>query len=258
MPSAPDTVMGWEQVHAPAFGGETIEADGGATVIRSALRTLGWWVRDYAYAVVWQVRAFVSRTDPHGFLSGDRSPVVVLPGVYETWRFLEPLIRRLHDDGHPVHVIDPLGRNDRTVPVAARLVADYLEATDLQDAVLLAHSKGGLVGKYVMSLSGSGDRIAGMLAVAAPFAGSRYAKLMLLPSLRIFIPNDPTILALTREAAVNPRIVSVYGRFDPHIPGGSRLDGAKNVQLDTGGHFRILAHPRVFAEAQLLADGGEA
>ncbi|WP_235522540.1 MULTISPECIES: esterase/lipase family protein [unclassified Plantibacter] len=250
--------MAWEQVHAPAFGGETIEADGGATVIRSALRTLGWWIRDYGYAAVWQVRAFASRTDPHGFLSGDRSPVVVLPGVYETWRFLEPLIRRLHDDGHPVHVIDPLGRNDRTVPVAARLVADYLVATDLQDAVLLAHSKGGLVGKYVMSLGGSGDRITGMVAVAAPFAGSRYARLMLLPSLRIFVPNDPTILALAREAAVNPRIVSVYGRFDPHIPGGSRLDGAKNVQLDTGGHFRILAHPRVFAEARLLADGGDA
>ncbi len=258
VPGAPDTVMAWEQVHAPAFGGETIEADGGATVIRSALRTLGWWIRDYGYAAVWQVRAFASRTDPHGFLSGDRSPVVVLPGVYETWRFLEPLIRRLHDDGHPVHVIDPLGRNDRSVPVAARLVADYLVATDLQDAVLLAHSKGGLVGKYVMSLGGSGDRITGMVAVAAPFAGSRYARLMLLPSLRIFVPNDPTILALAREAAVNPRIVSVYGRFDPHIPGGSRLDGAKNVQLDTGGHFRILAHPRVFAEARLLADGGDA
>ena len=224
-------------------------------MIRSALRTLGWWARDYAYALVWQARAFVSRTDPHDFLSGDRSPIVVLPGVYETWRFLEPLIRRLHDDGHPVHVIDPLGRNDRSVPVAARLVADYLEANGLGDVVLLAHSKGGLVGKYVMSLGGGGARISGMLAVAAPFAGSRYARLMLLPSLRIFTPDDPTILALSREATVNPRIVSVYGRFDPHIPGGSRLDGAKNVELDTGGHFRILAHPRVFAEAQLLADG---
>ena len=224
-------------------------------MIRSTLRTLGWWARDYTYALVWQVRAFVSRTDPHDFLSGDRSPIVVLPGVYETWRFLEPLIRRLHDDGHPVHVIDPLGRNDRSVPVAARLVADYLEANGLGDVVLLAHSKGGLVGKYVMSLGGGGARIAGMLAVAAPFAGSRYARLMLLPSLRIFTPDDPTILALSREATVNPRIVSVYGRFDPHIPGGSRLDGAKNVELDTGGHFRILAHPRVFAEAQLLADG---
>uniref|UniRef100_UPI0031455BE1 esterase/lipase family protein n=1 Tax=Plantibacter sp. CFBP 8775 TaxID=2774038 RepID=UPI0031455BE1 len=227
-------------------------------MIRSALRTLGWWARDYAYALVWQLRAFVSRTDPHDFLSGDRSPIVVLPGVYETWRFLEPLIRRLHDDGHPVHVIDPLGRNDRSVPVAARLVADYLEANGLGDVVLLAHSKGGLVGKYVMSLGGGGARISGMLAVAAPFAGSRYARLMLLPSLRIFTPDDPTILALSREATVNPRIVSVYGRFDPHIPGGSRLDGAKNVELDTGGHFRILADPRVFAEAQLLADGRDA
>lgn len=227
-------------------------------MIRSALRTLGWWARDYAYALVWQLRAFVSRTDPHDFLSGDRSPIVVLPGVYETWRFLEPLIRRLHDDGHPVHVIDPLGRNDRAVPVAARLVADYLEANRLGDVVLLAHSKGGLVGKYVMSLGGGGARVSGMLAVAAPFAGSRYARLMILPSLRIFTPDDPTILALSREATVNPRIVSVYGRFDPHIPGGSRLDGAKNVELDTGGHFRILAHPRVFAEAQLLADGRDA
>ena len=223
-------------------------------MIRSALRTLGWWARDYAYALVWQVRAFVSRTDPHDFLSGDRSPIVVLPGVYETWRFLEPLIRRLHDDGHPVHVIDPLGRNDRSVPVAARLVADYLEANGLGDVVLLAHSKGGLVGKYVMSLGGGGARISGMLAVAAPFAGSRYARLMLLPSLRIFTPDDPTILALSREATVNPRIVSVYGRFDPHIPGGSRLDGAKNVELDTGGHFRILAHPRVLAELALLTE----
>lgn len=227
-------------------------------MIRSALRTLGWWARDYAYALVWQLRAFLSRTDPHDFLSGDRSPIVVLPGVYETWRFLEPLIRRLHHDGHPVHVIDPLGRNDRAVPVAARLVADYLEANGLGDVVLLAHSKGGLVGKYVMSLGGGGARISAMLAVAAPFAGSRYARFMLLPSLRIFTPDDPTILALSREATVNPRIVSVYGRFDPHIPGGSRLDGAKNVELDTGGHFRILAHPRVFAEAQLLADGRDA
>lgn len=224
-------------------------------MIRTVFRTLGWWARDYAYALVWQARAFVSRTDPHDFLSGHRSPIVVLPGVYETWRFLEPLIHRLHEDGHPVHVIDPLGRNDRKVPIAARLVADYLEANGLSEVVLLAHSKGGLVGKYVMSLGGGGARIAGMLAVAAPFSGSRYAKLMLVPSLRIFVPDDPTILALTREAAVNPRIVSVYGRFDPHIPGGSRLEGAKNVELDTGGHFRILAHPRVFAEARLLADG---
>jgi hypothetical protein len=46
----------------------------------------------------------------------------------------------------------------------------------------------------------------------------------------------------------------VYGRFDPHIPEGSELVGAKNVRLETGGHFRILAHPRVLAELAVLAD----
>lgn len=32
------------------------------------------------------------------------------------------------------------------------------------------------------------------------------------------------------------------------------LPGAKNVELDTGGHFRILAHPRVMAEVAALAE----
>ena len=44
---------------------------------------------------------------------------------------------------------------------------------------------------------------------------------------------------------VNRRIVSVYGLFDPHIPGGSHLEGARNVQLGTRGHFLPLSDPRV-------------
>jgi len=216
-------------------------------------REIGWWVRDYAYAVAWQVRALCSRTDPESFRSGTRRPIVVVPGVYETWRFLEPLIAHAHAGGHPVHVIDPLRYNDRPVPEAAERVAEYLVQHDLHDVVLLAHSKGGLVGKHLMVLGDDTWRVASMLAVATPFAGSSYARILLLPSLRIFSPNDVTILALGREARVNAHIVSVFGAFDPHIPGGSRLEGAKNVRLDTGGHFRILAHPRVFAELELLA-----
>ncbi len=92
-----------------------------------------------------------------------------------------------------------------------------------------------------------------MLAVATPFGGSVYARFMLAPSLRIFAPGNATIRALDLEEAVNARIVSVYGSFDPHIPARSELAGAKNVELDTGGHFRILANPRVLAEFAALA-----
>jgi pimeloyl-ACP methyl ester carboxylesterase len=217
------------------------------------LRALQWWAEDYAYAAVWQGRALFSRVDPVTFLEGDKSPIVIIPGIYETWKFLQPLIEALHDRGHPVHVLELLHRNSRPVIQAAEQVATYLDEQDLRRVVIVAHSKGGLVGKYVMAMSSEAFRVDSMLAVATPFDGSRYARFMIAPSLRIFSPADATLLALSREEAVNARIVSVYGRFDPHIPGGSFLAGAKNVELDTGGHFRILAHPRVQAELAQLA-----
>jgi pimeloyl-ACP methyl ester carboxylesterase len=167
---------------------------------------------------------------------------------------MQPLIEVLHERGHPIHVVDLLRRNQRPVVEMAERVTEYLEAHDLTDVVLMAHSKGGLVGKQAMAFGAAGRRVRGMLAVATPFGGSSYARLMLLaPTLRIFSPRNATIIALARETAVNERIVSVYGRFDPHIPEGSELVGAKNVRLETGGHFRILAHPRVLAELAVLA-----
>jgi pimeloyl-ACP methyl ester carboxylesterase len=217
------------------------------------MRILGWWVRDYAYAAVWQCRAVLNRTDPASFLGGDLAPIVVLPGIYETWKFMQPTIAALHERGHPVHVIDLLRRNSRPVVEMAERVSDYLEAHDLHDVVLVAHSKGGLVGKQAMAFGPSVPRIRAMLAVATPFGGSRYADLMFAPSLRLFSPHDKTILALALATEVNARIVSIYGEFDPHIPGGSELPGAKNVRLDTGGHFRVLADPRVMAELVVLA-----
>ena len=201
----------------------------------------GWWARDYAYAVGRQLRSAVSRVSPDEFLSGTGRPVVVIPGIYEDWRFMLPLIRELHEAGHPVHVVTVLQRNRLAVPDAAALIADYLHRRDLRDTVFVAHSKGGLIGKYTMMSLDQTRRITRMVAVCSPFLGSRYASYMLLPSLRALSPRNAVTLQLSREQSVNERITSVYGLFDPHIPEGSVLPGARNVQLDTGGHFRILA-----------------
>lgn len=218
----------------------------------SLLRRVGWWARDYAYAGIWQARAFLTRTDASTFRTGTKTPILVIPGVYESWKFVQPLIEQLHDAGHPVHVVDQLRHNRRPVMEMAEHVDAYLDEHDLTDVVLVAHSKGGLVGKQVM-IGASGDRIRGMVAIATPFGGSRYAQLMWLPTLRIFAPRNATIVALGLESAANASIVSIYGEFDPHIPERSELLGATNIMLDTGGHFRILVHPRVLAEVLKLA-----
>ena len=38
-----------------------------------------WWVQDYAYAAVWQVRAVTSPRDPDRYLGGTGRPVLVIP-----------------------------------------------------------------------------------------------------------------------------------------------------------------------------------
>jgi pimeloyl-ACP methyl ester carboxylesterase len=182
----------------------------------------------------------VSRVQPGSFHQGHRTPVLIIPGVYENWQFMMPLIRSIHDAGHPVHVVTVLQRNKLDVPVAARLVAQHLEEAGLRDAAIVAHSKGGLIGKYAMLNLDPEGRISRMITVCTPFSGSRYAKYMLLPSLRIFSPSNALTLQLAREEAINSRITSIYGPFDPHIPEGSVLPGATNIELPTAGHFRIL------------------
>ncbi|WP_279367786.1 esterase/lipase family protein [Microbacterium testaceum] len=222
--------------------------------VRAAARDAGWWAQDYVYAVRAQARALRDRGAPDSLAAGEGTPIVLLPGIYETWRFMEPLARALHDRGHPVHVVTELGGNRRPIVESAGRVAELLIARGLDDVLLVAHSKGGLIGKHVMAFSPAGARVRGMVAVATPFGGSRYSRLMPTPSLRAFASGDATMRALAASADVNTRIVSIFGPFDPHIPEGSELAGARNIVLARGGHFRVLEDPRVIAEVLRAAE----
>ncbi len=203
------------------------------------------WLLDYRYAVVHQVEAILDRTDPAKYREqGTRRPIVLLPGVWETWHFLKPLADHLHRAGHPVHVLAKLGWNGGTVDAAATLTVEHLREHDLTDAVIVAHSKGGLIGKAAMLDAADGGRIRAMVAVSTPFSGSIYARYAPIRTIRAFSPRDPTTLRLAANQEVNSRITSIYGAFDPHIPGGSELPGATNVRVPLGGHFRVLADPR--------------
>ncbi|MGO4534680.1 esterase/lipase family protein [Leifsonia sp. 2MCAF36] len=216
---------------------------------RTLLRRAGVVVLDYLYAGRHQLRAAFDRSTPETLVDGggDRAPVVLIPGIFETWRFLRPLAQHIHGSGHPVHVVTALERNRMSVAEAAGLVTRHLDEHDLTGVVIVAHSKGGLVAKYLMGLPDSGARIRSAVTVSTPYAGSSLARLVPLPSLRPLVPNTPGLVRLALNRAVNAQIVSVWGWFDPHIPEGSRLEGARNIELDVGGHFRILARPELLA-----------
>jgi pimeloyl-ACP methyl ester carboxylesterase len=181
-------------------------------------------------------------------LTGSKRPVLLLPGVYETWHFLETAGRRMHELGHPVHIVPDFGRNLRPIAEMARLAIAYLVENELTDVTIIAHSKGGLIGKTLMISEASRARIRSMVAINSPFAGSDYAHLLPIRTLREFVPTHETIVTLARAAEVNHRITSIYSSWDPIIPNGSVLDGATNIELPVTGHFRILDRPALLAE----------
>ena len=187
------------------------------------------------------------RAVPAGYAEGTGRAVVILPGVYETWHFLRPIADELNRRGHPVHVVHAMGINRDPIPETAALVARELAALDLRGVALVAHSKGGLIGKHLLAYDDPDGRVDRLIAVATPFGGSRLARYAVGSTLRAFLPGDPVIRSLSDERAVNARITSIYPRFDPNIPEGSRLDGATNVEIPLWGHFRILTAAEALA-----------
>lgn len=218
--------------------------------MRRLLRNaINWWL-DYAYVGWWQVVGFLFRIDPERYARGrdGMAPVVILPGIYERWQFLHAVVVRLHEAGHPVHVVTTLGYNRGDVVRMSRLARAYLESADLRGAVLVAHSKGGLIGKHLMAFDDPEGRVASMVAINTPFGGSRYARFFPGRAIRAFVPTHETLLALAKSKEINPRITSIFSDFDPHIPEGSALVDARNIRMDVGGHFRVLADRAVLDE----------
>ena len=212
----------------------------------TARERLWGWVLDYAFVTYWMLHALSARSRPDELLRPDLapgSPVLLIPGVFESWRFMQPVAGHLFRSGHPVHVLDKLGYNTGAIPQMAQVVTDYLADRDLRDVTVIAHSKGGLIGKYACADPATLSRVRHLITVNTPFSGSRYAYLFLLPSVRMFTPTSSMIRQLEASSAINGRISSLYSVFDPHIPETGHLRGAENILLGTIGHFRPLGDP---------------
>ncbi|MCJ1695147.1 alpha/beta hydrolase [Rathayibacter caricis] len=205
------------------------------------------YLRDYRYAYGSRFAHLRDGWDVSHYSDGDRAPVLLIPGVYETWQFLRPVADRLNGAGHPIHVLPALGHNTRPIVASAALGQQYLREHDLRDVVVVAHSKGGLIGKHMMVVDDLQERrIDRMIAVSTPFTGSPLARIAPARALREFDPHRPVIRTLLAERDADARITSIYGMRDQYIPGGSRLVGAReNIAVSVVGHFALLSHPKV-------------
>lgn len=207
-------------------------------------------IGDYFFAVRKHIEAFVFPNSPDRYMKNaeaGKRPVILIPGVFEKWNFIKDVADELSARGHPIYVLDNnLGYNTKDIPGTAKLVRNLIDDKDLKDVVILAHSKGGLIGKYALAFYNKNERIKKMIAVATPFGGSKIVRFFPYKVLnRSPISND--IKLLQEKGDVNDKITSIFGVFDNHVwPLDScRLEGAKNIQLNIFGHHKILANKDV-------------
>lgn len=217
---------------------------------RAASGALDWavGVRDLALAAFPRAE----RAGTPGPFRCARLPVVVLPGILENPRYLWGMAAFLRSAGHPVTPVRSLGMNLAPLDVSVERVYAQLADDRVRGAVVVAHSKGGLIGKAMLLDPRSDGVLVGMVAIATPFSGSllwpmaqRSAAVRSSP-LALFDPEDAELAALRSRDGANARIVSLAPSHDQVVPAGSHLEGATNVTLPVSGHFRAVRDPRTW------------
>lgn len=204
---------------------------------------------DYGYMIRGAVISVVFRAPPKHYLGHvveNKNPIVIIPGIFERWSFMKPLGDKLSLLGHPVYIVPKIGYNILNIPVSAGILRKVVEKIELEyphrKVIFVAHSKGGLIGKYFLSHFDIKKRVLGMVSIATPYTGSAMASLISVQPLRELRGDSKLIADLQKKTNVNHKIISLCPEYDNHVwaKDGSRLEGAHNVILPVHGHHRVL------------------
>ena len=214
-------------------------------------------VADYTYVARSRLRWWRYGPKPPVPLDGAEglAPVLLIPGVFETWHYLKPLHDALRARGHAVHAVPELGFNRHPIAEMAAMLAAYVEHRDLRDIVIVAHSKGGLIGTLLLRddelavAEGAARRFSHMISLNTPYAGSPLSRYAIGPW-REFRPTLPVIAEVGAARAAHARTHVLRSAYDQYVPVESALltGAAENVELPHVGHFRLLGLPSVIDE----------
>lgn len=210
------------------------------------------WIIDTAHFVHNATLMYVRHTPPKHYLNyviEGKVAVILLPGIFGRWAFLKPLGDYISLQGHPVYIVPKLGNNLHDIPASSKLVAELMEEQRLTEVIIVAHSKGGLIGKYLMLHDDPRDTVDGLVAIATPFSGSELAELVPHYSAKEMKVDSELITYLTKHTEVDKKIISILPEYDNIIwhAKGSFLEGAlDNIVVKSRGHQRLLRDKAVW------------
>lgn len=217
------------------------------------------WIIDYYY-LLYGILLMLTHKNPPGhyldFVVKGKSPIILIPGISNKWGFLKHLGDSISRKGHPVYIVDKLKFNLFDIKTSAEIVKEIIDKNNLKKAIIVGHSKGGLIGKYLLIHGNKDEKVKGLIAIATPFSGSRLAKRSLRKSFKELVPESKIIKDLNSNKEVNSKIISIMPEFDNHVSHekGSYLEGAINIKVPTKGHHKIVFDKNVIKRIADLID----
>lgn len=179
---------------------------------------------------------------PENWQNGDKGSVILFYGLNGHWTDLRTIGIHLNKMGYKIIVINYNSRN--SLQNISDTFVNYINQNNLNNIVLLAHSKGGLVARNLYENSTLKYRISKCILISTPNNGTVIGYLGAI-SLNELKPNSKFISDLNAKSKRNSEIYNFYSKFDNHIIPNRNLilDGAMNKMLNINGHTRILESP---------------
>ncbi len=213
------------------------------------------WIIDYGYVCRGFVYRAIHRKPPSHYLEHivhEKVAVVLIPGILGKWTLMKSLADKISLTGHPVYIVPELKSNTFNIPQSAEILKTVIEKmyqevstkrnSGVTKVVLVAHSKGGLIGKYFLTHLNTDHHVLGMISVATPFSGSTLARVIPHESFRELDTTSRVIKDLEDHTEMNHKIISICPEYDNHVwaEKGSYLKGAENIVVPVHGHHKVL------------------
>lgn len=199
---------------------------------------------DQYYTLKTLLHSLYNRSPNESWLAANlqKDPIVLIPGLMQKWNIFRDIATLLVKDGHPVFIVKNINRNLIPIKYAAEQVKKVIDGNTLKNVIIIGHSKGGLIGKYLLCYLNTDNKVKKLITIATPFKGSLHAKNFSLAIYDELIPGAKILTELGAHSEINNSITNIYSKLDGLIiPSESCvLEHAKNIQLRCAGHHRLM------------------
>ena len=186
-----------------------------------------------------------------------KPPVILVQGYAEpSWYFMYGIYRNLKKSGRqvfPVNLFPNIGDIREQAKIVANKIEQVKKEQNISKIDYVAHSMGGLIGRYYIQDMGGSDSIDHFVSIATPHYGTYLAWLGIGEAAKQMKPGSDFLAELNRENPIRKGIkyTSIWTKTDEIVlpSSNSVLQGSTVMpNVNFVGHLLILWAPRTYTQ----------